>query len=88
MASLLAARAGYRGEACNKSIGYDVPAGVKADPALRKRANQLVAFWPPERRCSVRLALVPVGSVILPEPLDNEIATDDFPGYGAQSHGV
>ncbi|MFC8245453.1 hypothetical protein [Streptomyces chartreusis] len=65
VASLLAARVGYRGEVCNRSVGYDVPADVKADPALRKRANQLVAFWCTGAAVLSVAPLVPIGSVIL-----------------------
>ncbi|MEU0160324.1 hypothetical protein ABZ154_16160 [Streptomyces sp. NPDC006261] len=63
--SSLAARIGYRGAVCDRSAGYEVPAEVKSDPALRGRANSLVAFW-----CTgaAMLSLAPVvalGSVIL-----------------------
>ncbi|MEU8852016.1 hypothetical protein AB0C70_38655 [Streptomyces sp. NPDC048564] len=63
--SMLAARVGYRGEVCNKSVGYDVPAEVKSDPALRKRADQLVAFWCTGAAVLSVAPLVPIGSVIL-----------------------
>ncbi|WP_432194455.1 hypothetical protein [Streptomyces sp. bgisy027] len=65
VASLLAARVGYRGEVCNKSVGYDVPAEVKADPVLRKRADQLVAFWCTGAAVLSLAPLVPIGSVIM-----------------------
>ncbi|MBD0840458.1 hypothetical protein [Streptomyces sp. TRM68416] len=65
LASFLAARVGYRGEVCNRSLGYDVPAEVKADPALRKRANHLVAFWCTGAAVLSLAPLVPIGSVVL-----------------------
>ncbi|MGW8379297.1 hypothetical protein [Streptomyces sp. ODS28] len=43
--SLLAAVTGYRGQACDRHRGYEVPERVRADAALRKRANETVAFW-------------------------------------------
>ncbi len=63
--SMLAARVGYRREVCNKSIGYEVPAEVRSDPALRQRANQLVAFWCTGAAVLSAAPLVPIGSVIL-----------------------
>ncbi|MFH8347620.1 hypothetical protein [Streptomyces sp. NPDC018045] len=41
----LAAVTGYRGRVCDRRRGYPVPADVSADPALRSKANGLVAFW-------------------------------------------
>lgn len=40
-----AAVTGRRGQVCQRGVGYTVPAQVEADPALNKRANQLVATW-------------------------------------------
>jgi hypothetical protein len=65
VASLLAARVGYRGRVCNRSDGYEVPAEVKSDPALRKRANGLVAFWCTGAAALSCAALVPIGTVIV-----------------------
>ncbi|MFD4633746.1 hypothetical protein ACFVYR_32040 [Streptomyces sp. NPDC058284] len=65
VASLLAARVGYRGEACDRATGYDVPAAVAADPALSRRANQLLAFWCTGAALLSVAPLVPIGSVIL-----------------------
>ncbi|MEO3976583.1 hypothetical protein [Streptomyces sp. CAU 1734] len=65
VACLLAARVGHRGEVCDRSVGYDVPAEVKADPALRKRANSLVAFWAGGAAALSFAPLVPLGVVIL-----------------------
>ncbi|OEJ95719.1 hypothetical protein [Streptomyces thermolilacinus] len=65
VASSLAARTGYRGRVCDRSDGYEVPAAVKADPALRQRANSLVAFWCTGAAALSFAPLVPVGSVIL-----------------------
>ncbi|PKV90167.1 hypothetical protein [Streptomyces sp. TLI_146] len=65
VASLLAARVGYRGQACNRAIGYDVPAAVKRDPALERQANQLLAFWCTGAALLSLAALVPIGSVLL-----------------------
>ncbi|MFE6699950.1 hypothetical protein [Streptomyces sp. NPDC057718] len=63
--SSLAARTGYRGKVCDGAAGYEVPAAVKADPALRKRANDLVAFWCTGAAILSFAPLVPLGSVIL-----------------------
>ncbi|MDI9886163.1 hypothetical protein QMZ92_17705 [Streptomyces sp. HNM0645] len=63
--SLLAARVGYRGKACDRSDGYEVPEEVKSDPALRKQANGLVAFWCTGAAALSFAPLVPIGSVIL-----------------------
>jgi hypothetical protein len=45
IAALLAAIVGYRGEVCDRFKGYEVPARVQRDPELRKKSNDLVAFW-------------------------------------------
>ncbi|MFE4258102.1 hypothetical protein [Streptomyces sp. NPDC056883] len=45
LVSLLAAVTGHRGLACDRHHGYTVPAAVAADPALVKKANELVAHW-------------------------------------------
>lgn len=63
--SLLAARVGYRGRVCDRADGYEVPAEVKSDPVLRKRADGLVAFWCTGAAALSFAALVPIGSVIL-----------------------
>lgn len=63
--SSLAARIGYRGKVCDRSDGYEVPAEVKSDPILRKRANGLVAFWCTGAAVLSFAPLVPIGSVIL-----------------------
>lgn len=60
--SSVTARAGYRGEVGDSSVGYEVPAKVKSDPALRKRANSLVAFWCTGPRFSVSLHWYPSGA--------------------------
>lgn len=65
LAGSLAARTGYRGEVCDRSTGYEVPAAVKADPALRKRANDLVAFWCTGAAILGLAPLVPLGTVVL-----------------------
>ncbi|MCX4652188.1 MULTISPECIES: hypothetical protein [Streptomyces] len=65
VAGSLAARVGYRGKVCDGSVGYEVPAAVKSDPALRKRANDLVAFWCTGAAILSFAPLVPLGSVIL-----------------------
>ncbi|MGY3202749.1 hypothetical protein [Streptomyces sp. TE5632] len=65
VASALAARVGYRGNVCDRSIGYEVPAEVKSDPVLRKRANGLVTFWCTGAAVLSFAPLVPIGSVIL-----------------------
>ncbi|GLW51966.1 hypothetical protein Stsp02_76260 [Streptomyces sp. NBRC 14336] len=65
VAALLAAGVGYRGEVCDRSVGYEVPAEVKADPLLRKRASQLVAFWCTGAAVLSAAPLVPIGSVVL-----------------------
>ncbi|MFP3992485.1 hypothetical protein U9R90_34450 [Streptomyces sp. E11-3] len=65
VASSLAARVGYRGTVCDRSDGYEVSAEVKSDPALRKRANGLVAFWCTGAAALSFAALVPIGSVVL-----------------------
>ncbi|CAH9414746.1 hypothetical protein [Streptomyces globisporus] len=61
----LAARTGYRGKVCDGAAGCEVPAAVKADPALRKRANDLVAFWCTGVAVLGAAPLVPLGIVIL-----------------------
>ncbi|MEU5324889.1 hypothetical protein [Streptomyces parvus] len=63
--SSLAARTGYRGKVCDGAVGYEVPAAVKADPALRKRANDLVAFWCTGVAVLGAAPLVPLGVVVL-----------------------
>ncbi|RFU86130.1 hypothetical protein DY218_13450 [Streptomyces triticagri] len=65
LAGALAARTGYRGKVCDRSHGYEVPAEVKYDPALRKRANDLVAFWCTGASALGFAPLVPIGSVLL-----------------------
>ncbi|MFV0134934.1 hypothetical protein ACLGIH_17145 [Streptomyces sp. HMX87] len=65
VAGSLAARVGYRGKVCDRSDGYEVPAEVKADPVLRRRANGLVAFWCTGAAVLGFAPLVPIGSVIL-----------------------
>ncbi|ELS56623.1 hypothetical protein [Streptomyces viridochromogenes] len=65
VASSLAARVGYRGKVCDRSDGYEVPAEVKSDPILRKRANSLVAFWCTGAAALSFAPLVPIGNVIL-----------------------
>ncbi|MEU8570287.1 hypothetical protein AB0C51_18390 [Streptomyces pathocidini] len=62
---VLAARVGYRGEVCDRSVGYDVPAEVKADAVLRERANRLVAFWCTGAAVLSVAPLVPLGAVML-----------------------
>ncbi|MFH8795904.1 hypothetical protein [Streptomyces sp. NPDC017941] len=63
--TLLAARVGRRGQVCDRSIGYDVPDEVKRDPALRARANQLVAHWCTGAAILSLAPLVPIGRVLL-----------------------
>ncbi|MFJ6612619.1 hypothetical protein ACIQPT_20345 [Streptomyces sp. NPDC091289] len=63
--SSLAARVGYRGRVGDRSVGYEVPAKVTSDPALRERANSLVAFWCTGAAMLGFAPLVPLGSVIL-----------------------
>jgi hypothetical protein len=41
----LAAWTGHRGLVCDRLKGYEVPAHVQRDPELRRKANELVAFW-------------------------------------------
>ncbi|WP_097867803.1 hypothetical protein [Streptomyces sp. rh34] len=65
VASSLAARIGYRGEVCDRSVGYEVPAEVKSDPALRNRANSLVAFWCTGAAILSLAPLVALGSAVL-----------------------
>ncbi|MFE9022411.1 hypothetical protein ACFYNL_28145 [Streptomyces sp. NPDC007808] len=65
LAGALAARTGYRGKVCDRSDGYDVPAQVKADPELRKRANDLVAFWCTGAAVLGFAPLVPIGTVLM-----------------------
>lgn len=65
LASSLAARVGYRGKVCDKSVGYDVPEQVKYAPELRERANGLVAFWCTGAAILSLAPLVPIGQVIL-----------------------
>jgi hypothetical protein len=65
LASSLAARTGYRGKVCDRSDGYEVPAPVKSDPGLRKRANDLVAFWCTGAAVLSFAPLVPIGTVIM-----------------------
>lgn len=64
-AASLAARAGYRGQVCDRFAGYEVPAAVRSDPALRKRADDLVAFWCTGAAVLGFAPLVPLGSVLL-----------------------
>jgi hypothetical protein len=45
LAAIAAAVTGYRGLVCDSRLGYAVPPEVKDDPALCKKANDLVAFW-------------------------------------------
>lgn len=63
--SSLAAHSGYRGKVCDRTDGYKVPARVQSDPELRRRANDLVAFWCTGAAALSFAALVPVGTVIL-----------------------
>ncbi|MEV5463098.1 hypothetical protein [Streptomyces sp. NPDC002788] len=65
VASSLAARTGYRGKVCDRSDGYEVPAEVKSDPRLRKRANDLVAFWCTGAAVLSFAPLGPIGTVIM-----------------------
>ncbi|MGA5423743.1 hypothetical protein [Streptomyces lavendulocolor] len=65
IATSLGAVTGYRGKVCDRSDGYDVPAEVKSDPGLRKRANDLVAFWSTGAAVLSVAPLVPVGTVIV-----------------------
>lgn len=62
--TLLAARVGHRGKVCDRSIGYDVPDEVKRDPALRAKANHLVAHWCTGAAVLSLAPLVPLGSVL------------------------
>lgn len=41
----LAATTGNRGQVCDPVRGYNVPEHVRKDPALEKKANDIVAFW-------------------------------------------
>ncbi|MEU8888988.1 hypothetical protein [Streptomyces sp. NPDC048442] len=61
----LAARTGYRGQVCDRTVGYEVPDEVKRDPALRQRANGLVAHWCTGAAILSLAPLVPVGRVLL-----------------------
>ncbi|MGQ4729820.1 hypothetical protein ACUN3E_19365 [Streptomyces sp. Ju416(a)] len=65
VASSLAALAGYRGTVCDRSVGYEVPAEVTSDPALRRRANSLVAFWCTGAAILSLAPLVALGSAAL-----------------------
>lgn len=40
-----AAVTGRRGQVCERGVGYTVPAAVETDPALNRKANELVATW-------------------------------------------
>lgn len=62
--SVLAVRTGRRGEVCDSSLGYDVPAEVRADPVLRRRANDLVVFWGTGAALLSLAPLVPLGLII------------------------
>ncbi|KUF20338.1 MULTISPECIES: hypothetical protein [Streptomyces] len=72
--TLLAARVGHRGKVCDRSIGYDVPDEVKRDPALRARANDLVAHWCTGAAILSLAPLVPIGSVLIADG-DRSIGT-------------
>lgn len=63
--SALAARTGYSGDVCRRSAGYEVPDAVQRDPALRQRANRLVAFWCTGAAVLSLAPLVPAGLVIM-----------------------
>ncbi|OSC74661.1 hypothetical protein LEL86_08130 [Streptomyces sp. WA6-1-16] len=65
IASSLAARSGYRGTVCDRSVGYGIPAEVASDPALRSRANSLVAFWCTGAAILSLAPLVALGSAVL-----------------------
>lgn len=65
LASTLAVRLGCRGEGCDRSLGYDVPAEVRADPALGRRANELVVFWGTGLALLSLAPLVPLGLILL-----------------------
>lgn len=59
-AATAAAVTGRRGQVCERGIGYTVPAQVEADPALDRRANELVATW-----CTAAAVLAAVPVVVL-----------------------
>ena len=43
--SVLAVVTARRGQVTHSQDGYDVPPRVSSDPELRKRANDIVAWW-------------------------------------------
>ena len=62
---LLAAHDGRRGRVCQRGRGPRVPERVRSDPALRRRANELVAFWCLGAAILALAPLVPLGQVVL-----------------------
>lgn len=81
---LLAARAGRRGRVCQRGWDSRVPERVRSDPALCRRANELVAFWCLGAATLAFAPLVPLGQVLLSGG-DKAISTAGllvFAGYG------
>ncbi|QEU96757.1 hypothetical protein [Streptomyces kanamyceticus] len=72
--TLLAARVGHRGKVCDRSVGYEVPDEVKRDPALRAKANSLVAHWCTGAAILSLAPLIPVGNVLFADG-DRSIGT-------------
>ncbi|MFF0739387.1 hypothetical protein ACFYVL_03205 [Streptomyces sp. NPDC004111] len=62
--STLAARVGRRGQACDRNIGYSVPAQVRTDPELRRQANTLIAHWCTGAAILSLAPLAPLGMII------------------------
>lgn len=71
---LCAARVGYRGQVCDREVGYAVPARVESDPRLAERANRLVARW-----CTVGGVLAVLPLVPLTAAISSGVETPSLP---------
>ncbi|MFI0739230.1 hypothetical protein ACH4PU_14230 [Streptomyces sp. NPDC021100] len=67
LVSLLAAVTGYRGRACDRHQGYEVPRAVLEDRELSAKANGLIAFWCTGAAVLSVPPLVPLAGMLLRE---------------------
>lgn len=79
LAASAAAVTGTRGQVCERGVGYVVPAAVESDPALRVRADRLVAGW---GTVAAVLSAVPL-VVLAVRGLDRELPLGALVGLAA-----